>query len=174
VEEWKDVVGYEGIYQVSSLGRVMRVAGGHGATPGRIMKPMRDGNGYLQVSLYRDRKRARLYVHRMVAIAFLGQQPPGCEVNHKNGDRDDPRAENLEWVTRSENHRHAYRVLGREAAPSKGEAHGRSKLTRDDVKRIRMLYATGEYLQAELGEMFGVTGATIGQVVRRETWKHVP
>jgi len=173
-EIWKDVVGYEGIYQVSNRGRVMRIAPGPGAVVGRILKPMGGGNGYLRVGLWRDRKRTHLFVHRLVIEAHIGPAPsPDHEVNHKNGITDDNRVENLEWVTRSENERHAYRVLGRKAAPSKGEAHGLAKLSDEDVIGMRKLYATGKYTQAELGEMFGVSESNIGLIVRREIWKHI-
>jgi len=174
-EIWKDVVGYEGIYQASNMGRVMRVAGGQGAQAGRMLKPWRQSGGYLQLALCRDGKRTKLYVHRLVAERFLGPAPsPKHEVNHKNGVKDDNRVENLEWVTKSENEKHAYRILGREPKPSNGEAHGQSKLTRRQVKEIRRLYATGEYTQTELGEMFEVSDTTISRIVRRKTWKHLP
>lgn len=175
MEIWKDVIGYEGIYQVSSLGRVKRVAGGHGATPGRVLKPIKHPNGYLQVCLYRDKKVSRKYVHRLVLEAHVGPAPEGCEGNHKSGDKTDNRIGNLGWVTRSENNKHAYRVLGREPtiAPPRGEAHGQSKLADEDVIEIRELWATGKYLQRELAEMFGVTRQTIGKIVNRRLWRHV-
>jgi len=151
------------------------VAGGQGAQAGHILKPWRHKDGYLMVTLYRDGKRKKMLVHRLVAERFLGPAPsPDHEVNHKNGDKADNCPENLEWITCSENHMHAYRVLGREAAPSKGEAHGNSKLTRREVVEIRKLYATGRYTYAGLGKMFGVDCTNIGHIVRREAWRHVP
>jgi len=173
-EQWKDIEGFEEIYQVSNMGRVMRVAGGMGATPGRILRPGKTTAGYLQVSLWRDGKSKQRLVHRLVAVAFHGPAPEGCEVNHKNGIKDDARAENLEWVTRSENRHHAYKVLGQRAVGSKGEVHGRAVLTNRKVLRIRSLYKTGNYTQAELGEMFGVSQVQIGRIVNRELWQHVP
>lgn len=171
-EEWRDVDGYEGVYRVSSRGRVMRVAGGMGAIPGRVLRPQRAGRGYLQVILCVNCRVETKKVHRLVAEAFL-PRPPGCnEVNHKNGDKTDNRVENLEWVTHSQNLKHAHRVLGVKAV--RGEAHGCSKLTRHDVKKIRRLYAAGNHTYQELGEMFGVASPTIGQIVRREHWKHIP
>lgn len=176
-EIWKDVDEYEGIYQVSSHGRVKRVAPGPSTWPGRLLKPGRNTYGYLHVSLYRDGKEQTVAVHRLVAEAFLERPSPGHnEVNHKNGDKTDNRVENLEWVTCSENHRHAHRVLGRRCVVPdlRGEQHANSKLTRRAVRQIRELYATGEYMQKELAEMFGVSRAAIGYVIRRETWAHIP
>ena len=171
-EIWKDVIGYEGLYQVSSLGRVMRLAGGQGATPGRILKPGRVSKGYLMVSLYRDGKRTDRYIHRLVAKAFLGDAPPGCEVNHRNGNKTDNRVENLEWVTHAENLNHAHDTLGKEIP--RGEAHGNARLIRQQVIEIRKLAATGELSQRELGEMFGVSKRLIWAIVHRKAWQHVP
>lgn len=176
-EEWRDVKDFEGLYQVSNAGRVKRIAGGMGATPGHILKLFKRPDGYLEVTLCRGGKRKHTYVHRLVAKAFLGNAPsPKHQINHKNGDKADNRVENLEWVTPSENNRHAYRVLGKEptVAPLKGEAHGSSILTRQQVIKIRQLSDTGEHTQRELAEMFGVGHVTIGDIVRRETWKHIP
>lgn len=173
MESWEDVEGYEGIYQVSSLGYVKRVAAGQGAQAGHILKPRRRRNGYLQVGLWRDGKRKNAKVHRLVLRAFIGDAPsPKHQGNHRNGNRADNRIENLEWATCSENHKHAYRTLGREAV--RGEAHCQSKLTEESVKEIRKLYATGEWTQVELGRMFGVDNATISRIVRYEMWGHVP
>ena len=174
-EIWKDVVGYEGMYQVSDRGRARRISKGPGTYPGRLLKPYTDAYGYLRVDLRCNGKRKNATVHRLVAEAFLGPAPsPKHEVNHKNGDRVDNRVENLEWVTRSENLTHAFRVLGSRHGISQGEAHGQAKLTRRDVVEIRRLWATGDYTQAELGEMFGVTQSTIHLIVTRKHWKHVP
>jgi len=170
-EIWKDVIGYEGLYQVSNLGRVMRVAGGMGATPGRILKPWLQNGGYLQVTLSANDRRKVLSVHRLVAEALLERPSPAHnEVNHKNGVKSDPRVENLEWVTRKQNLAHRETILG---ISSKGEANGLAKLADEDVIEIRELYATGKYTQVELGEMFQVSFATISDIVRRETWQHI-
>jgi len=173
-EQWKDIDGYEGLYQVSDRGRAKRVAGGPSTHAGRILKPIKHPNGYLTVTLYRGGKSKQMLVHRLVAIAFLGDPPPGCEVNHKNGDKTDNRTENLEWVTASENMKHAYRVLGKQAPCVNGEAHGCSKLMRREVIEIRKLSDVGGHTQAELAEMFGVSKGNIGYIVRRKSWKHVP
>jgi hypothetical protein len=102
-------------YEVSNQGRVKSLAkvvpNGAGGKPmqERILKTWKT-NGYLYVGLGRNFKTT---VHRLVAAAFLEPDDSRPHVNHKNGFRADNRAENLEWVTSSENHLHAYRVLGR-------------------------------------------------------------
>lgn len=103
-EEWRDVVGYEGIYHVSSHGRVRRVLASQGTRPGPL-KPTRNvRNGYYSVMLWRDGKSKRITVHRLVALAFLGPAPEGLEVCHGDDDKSNNRVENLRWDTHSENH----------------------------------------------------------------------
>lgn len=121
-EVWRSVLGFEGVYEVSSLGNIRRIAKSRGAVPGRVLRPgtnRREG-GYQFVFLYRDNRRNRLYVHRLVAAAFHGPAPDGCEVNHRDGDQSNCAASNLEWVTKSENARHAVNVLGRGMIGRKG------------------------------------------------------
>lgn len=173
VERWKPVPGYEDLYQVSDRGRVRRIAGGKGTYPGRILRISDNGYGYALTTLYRYGLRRRRKVHILVAEAFIGPCPEGMEVNHKNGDRYDNSVGNLEYVTRSENLKHSYRVLGREAVVVCGEANGQAKLTAVSVRQIRRLYAEGGVTQCELGRRYGVSHATISRIFHRKKWAHV-
>ena len=101
-EVWKDVVGYEGLYQVSSLGRVKNVR------TDRIMKACEDKNGYLIIRLSLKGKSKAQKVHRLVCLTFLPNPENKPEVNHTNGIKSDNSLLNLEWATRSENNKHAY------------------------------------------------------------------
>ena len=114
VEEWKDVVGFEGLYQVSSEGRVRSVSTmytrtvyGHELTQShgskRILNACDNGNGYLYVTLNKQRKKHNKYVHRLVAEAFLDGCDCGKQVNHKDHDRKNNNVSNLEWVTQQDN-----------------------------------------------------------------------
>lgn len=119
--ERRPVVGYEGLYEVSSDGRVFgvdRVIRTRHSTQrtktirGKELPLRKASGGYVSVSLSRDGKSRHHSVHRLVLMAFAGE-PLACQTdgNHKNGVRTDNRIENLEWVTRSENHVHKFRVL---------------------------------------------------------------
>jgi hypothetical protein len=112
-EIWKDVVGYEGVYKVSNLGIVKRVAGVQ-AKNERILTQLNNGNGYMGVCLCINSKPIRMYVHRILATAFLTNTDNKPQVNHKDGDRSNNVLSNIEWVTSSENHHHKYQVLKRD------------------------------------------------------------
>lgn len=103
-EIWKDIPGYEGRYQASSMGRIR-------GPRGTLNKPFIARDGYLVATLYNDRKKIRTGAHRLVALAFIPNPENKPQINHKNGIRTDNRPENLEWVTCSENNLHRRRVL---------------------------------------------------------------
>ena len=116
-EEWRDVVGYEGRYQVSSMGRVKSLErkvrhwrGGERIQKERILKPSNDRRGYLLVSLCDGEKRKTFSVHRLVCQAFHENPDNKPEVNHINENASDNRACNLEWCTRVENVNHGTRT----------------------------------------------------------------
>jgi len=184
LEQWHDVVGYEGIYQVSNRGNVKRIAKAAGARIGRILKPNPCDTGCLNVSLSYQGKVRTYKIHHLVCKAFIGPAPtPSHEVNHKNGDRTDNRVSNLEWVTRSENILHAYRVLGRITSKgfhiNVGESNGSAKLTGKQVREIRFLYsqrkANGQrrYTQTELSSLFMVSRRMVGKIVHYKAWTHI-
>ena len=111
-EEWRPVVGYEGLYEVSNMGNVkslerMKWNGrGYHKIPERILKASKSSNDYLFVSLWKDGKRKQHRVHRLVAqafIQFVPQEGVMYDVDHRNTDRTDNRAINLYWVSRSQN-----------------------------------------------------------------------
>ena len=114
-EEWRDVVGYEGYYQVSDQGRVKSLErkvpkwDGERTVKERILKPAVKPTGYVEVNLYTGGKQKALTVHRLVCQAFHENPDNKPEVNHINEDKTDNRACNLEWSTRIENCNHGTR-----------------------------------------------------------------
>lgn len=115
-EEWKPVVGYEGLYEISNKGRVRSLArnvlcknGMIKNLRGKLLTILRCSNGYSFVNLSKSNKVKPTLVHRMVMAAFCGKST--LEVNHKDGDKGNNSVENLEYVSHSENIRHSYRIL---------------------------------------------------------------
>lgn len=105
-EIWKDVVGYEGLYQVSSFGN----AKSYKSDKPIILSPTKNNNGYLLVGLYKNGCQKKLLIHRLVAEAFILNLENKPQVNHINGVKSDNRVENLEWSTASENQKHSRRI----------------------------------------------------------------
>lgn len=108
--EWKKVIGFEDYYMVSSFGHIMRIASGMGATPGKILKPKTDKDGYLQVVLCVNNIRTYTFVHTIVAAAFLGPRPEGYQINHKDTIKLNCEYTNLEYLTRLEHEQHAIKM----------------------------------------------------------------
>lgn len=99
-EFWKDVIGYEGLYQVSNLGRVKSL-GNDKTRKEKILKSSSDGKGYLKFCLNSNQKRKTIRIHQLVAITFLNHAPCGHElvIDHINDNRSDNRVDNLQIVT---------------------------------------------------------------------------
>ena len=167
-EEWKPVVGYEAHYEVSSLGCVRRIKPGRGATAGRILRPSMQGE-YLAVSLYKNDCKKKIGVHILVAEAFHGGRPIGLLPNHKDTNKLNNAADNLEWVSRIENARHAVSngIVG--GKPQPGELNGRAKLTMDQVYKIRDL--KGIVGQRSIAIQFGVSRTAVQLIHQGKNWR---
>ena len=108
-EEWRDIKGYEGLYQVSNLGRVKSLnCRGHKGCIG-ILTPRLDGKGYEMVALYKEGKARNTKVHRLVAQAFIPNPNNYPQVNHKDENKTNNNVKNLEWCTNEYNHNYGTR-----------------------------------------------------------------
>lgn len=148
-------------YEVSSHGRMRRA--------GVILRPQ-IANGYPTIFLKCGRPWVRRYVHRMVLLAFVGEPPtPLHECAHADGDRSNPRVENLSWVTRSEN----AEDRRRHGTLSVGEKAGPFRFVAADIQEMRQLAREG-FNQPEIAAQFGCHQTHVSKVLRREIWRHVP
>lgn len=124
IEIWKDIVGYEGLYQISNFGMVKSLV------RDKIMK-LKVDDGYNRISLRKNSGYKIFPVHRLIAVAFIPNPKNKTYINHLNGIKNDNRIENLEWCTASENRRHALDVLkvrvGKPGIGRFGKYHHNSK-----------------------------------------------
>lgn len=171
-ERWLPVVDWEDLYEVSSAARVRSLPrrGGRNRTyGGGILAPHAGDNGYLWVRLFRGGRGVSKRIHKLVADAFLGPCPPGCEVLHGPNGILDNSVTNLSYGTPVENAadqlRDGTRILG-------VKMHS-AKLTEADVIEIRRRHANGEAGYRALGREYGVDQGQIRLIVKRKNWKHV-
>ena len=125
-ELWKDIVGYEGMYQVSSLGRIKSLEREVTSKAGKVMKikpcfmkPSKHPKGYSNTSLWKGNKGITLAIHRIVGIHFIPNNENKPQINHKDGNKKNNIYTNLEWVDNSENQLHSY-SLGLNHNPKRG------------------------------------------------------
>lgn len=169
-EVWKDVVGFEDYFQISSLGRVFS------KRTCKILKLHKNKSGYLLLSTKiggRSGKSVCFKVHRLVADAFIENPENKPFVNHKNGVKDFNQVQNLEWCTASENSKHAYEnglAKGR-----KGVNQNSPKLTPEDVIYIRDNYVPRHPIfgARALAKKFSVNHERISSVINNKAWSHI-
>lgn len=170
-EIWKPIKGFEGLYEVSNLGRCKSLPR-HSVKAERIIKSAPNKGGYLQFCLRKngDGRQYKPTVHRVVWVAFNGEIPEGLEINHIDGVKANNHLDNLEVVTPSENMQHALRIGLRQRyyARKKG-----GKLTNEQIREIRMRYIPRVVTIRQLGKEYGVHHTMIGHIVRRTSWKDI-
>lgn len=174
-ELWKAVVGFEGYYEVSDLGRVRsldRIDAQGRHLRGRVMKLQRHqtnkSDGYLHASFCRDSVKSSPLVHRLVLEAFTGPAPEGYEGAHDNGSASDNSLSNLVWKLPKDN----ADDRRRHGTSGAGEANAGAKLTESLVKEIRRRVALGES-QTSVARAAGITQQTVSKIGLRLRWAHV-
>lgn len=163
-EIWKDIDGYEGRYQVSNFGRVRRL---YQTVAPQIMNPFAGRKGYLWIKFRGNGKRRCFRIHRLVAEKFIPNPDNKPQVNHIDGNKQNNRADNLEWVTNAENQHHAA-IMGLKRS---GEDCPNAKLTAEQVLLIRE-NPDGLSLR-QLAKKFGVDQTVIRNIRIGKKWKCV-
>jgi len=165
-EEWRDVTNYEGLYQVSNLGRVKSFPrpGNYGRNG---IKISHNDKGYCWFCSSKNGKQKYLKIHRLVAMAFISNPNNYPQINQKIGINDDNQVENLEWCTHSQNIKHAFDTgLMR---PKKGYLNGMAKITKEQVDLIRKL----NFPQRKIANIVGLSQSTVGLVKRGLRWNNL-
>jgi hypothetical protein len=185
IEEWRPT--HHPDYDVSNIGRVRSRVPERGRGPrlpegtGRLLSPSPNSQGYLHI-LIGGRRGKYMKVHRLVAAAFLGPCPVGQEVRHRDDDPGNPRWDNLEYGTRSDNRRDCVE-RGRDNSPRGERSALNSKLTTQQVieikQRVALLPRVGKsgrrskYSMVSIAEQYGVSLALIHDIAYERCWAHV-
>ena len=184
-EIWREIHGFEKIYQISNLGRVASVNRSIPKTnklgkkyqetkSGKILSAGDNGKGYLFVNLRKNNKSKQFYIHRLVATAFIANPENKPCVNHINGIKADNKLENLEWCTHSENTTHGYKSnLIKTPIKYKGLDNGNSKFSKEDVLSIRKSYSCKEKNQVQLATAYNVSQCVISRIVLNKSYKEL-
>lgn len=175
MEIWKDIKGYEGIYQVSNTGRVKRLVG-YQRLKEKILKNFLCGKNwsmYYKVRLYKKDNGKYFAVHRLMALAFLDNPNNYLEVRHLDGDRFNNVIENLAFGTHQMNMQDSIKHGTFHIPDNTGERNGKSKLTEFLVKEIRYLYDNNIMRQNKIAAKYKMSLAGINAIVLRKNWKHV-
>jgi NUMOD4 motif/HNH endonuclease len=174
-EEWRPAVGYDGLYEVSNLGRIKSctkyipnlLTGGESARPPKLMKTAVDRGGHHHLSLTKDGVAKNVFLHHVVARAFLGPCPDGYQTLHRDDDKEDNRAEALYYGTVA----HNGRDKTKNGKSVWGEKHHAASLTEDQVREIFAL--KGKMGQGVIARKFGTTVSAVSHIHHGWAWTHI-
>lgn len=175
IEEWRDIPGYEGLYQASTYGRIKSYSRTwlsgrwvYRTIPERVMNPSVDRKGYYIIGLRRDGKQKMSKAHRLVAMTFIPNPDNKPQVNHKDTNKKNNYVDNLEWATNGENMQHAHdnKLMNLRV----GEKHPQAKLNNKQVLEILNINRPHH----EIAKLFGVSRATIQRIKKQIGWKQQP
>ncbi len=177
IEIWKDIQGYEKLYQVSNLGEVTSLTRICEQWNGRNWcermlegKTRKQGNmpgGYKNVTLCKDGKLKTFWVHVLVLEAFVGKCPKDMECCHKDGNAGNNNLDNLQWGTPKKNQ------ADRHEHGTANTSNGRDRMNPEKVLAIRRDYISGSFTQMELSSKYEVSRITIYNIVHNKTWKNL-
>lgn len=172
-EVWKPIKGFENYYEVSNIGNVRSLdrpsTNPINKTEKGIILKHSIKRGYKCCVLQKNGNKKHVSIHRLVAVAFIDNSKNLPQVNHKDGNKLNNNAENLEWCTAKQNINHSWNIgLSK---PRIGKNHHNSKLSSLDVVEIRKMF--GIKSNKEIGQIFGVSKGCIDCIKLGYTWKHV-
>jgi hypothetical protein len=184
-EIWLPIVGYEPRYFISNLGRIKSIPDEQcRRKKTHLLKTFINKGGYERVGLTDQYgKQTKFYIHRLVAAAFIGECPEGFEVNHKHPPKHNNRLDNLEYLSKPENFRHAketglypsgknHHYTRRPETIRKSENHPLAKFTNDEVLKIRERLQNGES-GLSIAKEKGVSKQVIYAIKNRKTWTEI-
>jgi len=162
MELWKIINEFPD-YAVSNMGRIKRIKNRRTSKVGKILKLQNNSCGYKQINLYLNGKMHTKYIHLLVLKTFDGvdSYKPFC--NHDDGDKTNNKLDNLEWVTQSENEKHAYKIGLKKPVIN-------SKLSLNEVNEIRKLLSENNYTQKTISKMFNVSHQLISLIKLNKIW----
>lgn len=173
MEIWKDIKGYENMYQVSNTGRVrsldrtiIRSDGKSYKKKGKECRYQENGDGYLLVKLSKNGVSKYMPVHRLVATTFIPTDDSKKEINHIDCNRKNNNVENLEWLTHRDNVRHSAK---KGHYSRKGTKNSRAKYTEEEVTLMRELYDSGMTVMEVINTMF----PELEYKLRKNKWSRV-
>jgi len=164
-ETWKPIKNYDGLYEISNLGRIKRLIG-YRCRMERIIAPCLDGQGYFYVSLSKNNKRKNHKVHRLVLENFICKCPEGMEGCHNDGNKTNNKLNNLRFDTHKNNE--LDKIF--HGTDNNGERCGTSKLNNWQVRIIKKLI--GELTQQEISEIFNIHRVQISKIKNNKQWKY--
>lgn len=174
-ELWKDIKNFEGFYQISNFGRVKSLGGwcGTAKRKERIRSTSLTFDGYVKIRLIHQGKDKTMRIHRLVAETFIPNPEGKDTVNHIDGNKLNNTVTNLEWIDRSEQMLHAYKLGLKKAII--GSRNCNAKLTDEQVREIRKVYIpySRQFGTVALSKKYGVTNRVIGLIVNGKAYKNV-
>ena len=163
----KPINGWNNLYYITTNGEVF-------SNHFSIMKPIKPRitqNGYLRVALQQNGSRVDYNIHRLVAETYIHNQNNFPQINHKDGNKTNNSVDNLEWCTAKQNFQHA--ISAGLFKHVRGEHHGQTPLTEDDVRFIREAVEMRLTTQSALAKKYCINQSCISAIIRRKTWTHI-
>lgn len=172
LEIWKDIAGFEGLYQFSNLNNLKRIAGSPNCKNDRYLKSKIDDNGYIRFLLSKNNKTYKKYMHHLI-MEYLNIKKPNSnsQIRHLNGIKFDNNPSNLKWGNQSENEQD--KKLYGKFNHYKVNDHTKYILNYQQVRIIKQLFKLNYFTIKEIAELFNVSIQVIKNIKYGNSWKHI-